>query len=538
MRPSSEYQSGRPGIHAEAVIADSAQPIVFMATRELMALELFRTPCSIVGFGEDSPVERLWANEDGPELLWPSGAAEFGPPVAGWLGEDPDSRIPVFAVVVPDAVAEPMLAAEGRDWLAIAGVVSVEGERLGSVWRCEDGSVFLPFDPDEVQRNLLSEGYRGILRRPGARDVRGAAIRLYYRLRRYMPKALQIWLRRRYAPIQARAAFPRWPIETGLHDLWEFLYSLLESIFEGPVPRIAAWPNGASWALVLTHDVETASGLEAIDSVSEVERSCGFRSCWNFVPRRDYEVSDERIGGLVADGFEVGVHGLHHDGRDLESLETMRERLPGMREAAFRWKAVGFRSPATQRRWELMPLLGFDYDSSYPDTDPFEPQGGGCCTWLPFFNDDMVELPPTLTQDHTLFVILRQRDERAWVEKAQFLRSRGGMALMVTHPDYLAERSRLDAYRQFLVHFSSDPGAWAALPGEVSAWWRRRAQSSLIWTGSAWRVIGPAAAEARVEFEPAKVDWLAVLGADPIDTGEPVPGGDGTMRRNIRLIVD
>jgi hypothetical protein len=35
-----------------------------------------------------------------------------------------------------------------------------------------------------------------------------------------------------------------------------------------------------------------------------------------------------------------------------------------MREFATRWNAVGFRSPATHRVWEWMPLLGFHYDSS------------------------------------------------------------------------------------------------------------------------------------------------------------------------------
>ena len=536
MKASRDYQSGTSRSSVQAAIAEPVTATVFATTRELMALELFRTPCSIVGSTGQSAVERLWASEDGPELLWPSSPADFGPAAGGWLGEDTLSRIPIFASVVPDLAAETILADIGGAWTATGGVMAASGERLGSVWRCEDGSVFLPFDPDELQRNLLSERYRDILRR--GHDWRSGAMRLYYRLRPYMPKALQIWLRRRYAPVQSRAAFPRWPAETGLHDFWDFLYSLLESIFGNPVPRIAPWPNGAAWALVLTHDVETAAGLEAIDAVIEVERSYGFRSSWNFVPRRDYEVSEERVRGLVSDGFEVGVHGLHHDGRDLESLETLRERLPGMREAAFRWKAIGFRSPATQRDWELMPLLGFDYDSSYPDTDPFEPQGGGCCTWLPFFNGELVELPPTMTQDHTMFVILRRRDEEAWVEKAHFLRSRGGMALMVTHPDYLTDEVRLDAYRRFLQRFARDTVAWKALPSEVSAWWRRRAQSSLIWSGSAWHVVGPAAGEASVLCEPAETDWLAVLGADPTNVDGVTRSGDGGGARDIRLVVD
>ena len=107
-------------------------------------------------------------------------------------------------------------------------------------------------------------------------------------------------------------------------------------------------------------------------------------------------MDDETVAALTSAGFEVGVHGLYHDGRDLESERMLRKRLPEIRRYAERWRAVGFRSPATNRDWSLMPLLGFDYDSSFPDTDPFEPQAGGCCSLLPYFNGDLVELPITL----------------------------------------------------------------------------------------------------------------------------------------------
>ena len=72
-----------------------------------------------------------------------------------------------------------------------------------------------------------------------------------------------------------------------------------------------------------------------------------------------------------------------------------------------------------------MPRLGFDYDSSYSDTDPYEPQPGGCCSYLPYFNENMVELPITLPQDHTLFSILQRPDADVWIGKADFLRERG-----------------------------------------------------------------------------------------------------------------
>jgi peptidoglycan/xylan/chitin deacetylase (PgdA/CDA1 family) len=284
-----------------------------------------------------------------------------------------------------------------------------------------------------------------------------------------------------------------------LHDFFELFTSILGDVGGEPVPRIAAWPDGCRWALVLTHDVETAKGFAALDPILELERDVGLRSSWNFVPLR-YAVDGERIRQLAADGFEVGVHGLRHDGRDLASLARVKERLPGIREAADQWNAVGFRSPATLRQWELMPLLGFDYDSSYPDTDPFEPHGGGCCTWLPFFNADMVELPLTMPQDHTMFVILGESDETAWISKAELLRDRGGMALIDTHPDYLIDDRIKAAYRRLLERYASDLTAWKALPREVSAWWRRRAASQIERVGEDLVVTGPVAGQARVEL--------------------------------------
>jgi hypothetical protein len=147
-----------------------------------------------------------------------------------------------------------------------------------------------------------------------------------------------------------------------------------------------------------------------------------------------------------------------------------------------------------------MPMLRFEYDSSYPDTDPFEPQAGGCCSWLPFFNEDLVELPITLPQDHTLFTILRKRDESLWREKAMLLRRQGGMALLLTHPDYMLDPALIECYRRFLDEFAGDGCAWHALPREVAQWWRRRAASRLVRARGSWAIHGPAADDAGVVF--------------------------------------
>jgi hypothetical protein len=147
-----------------------------------------------------------------------------------------------------------------------------------------------------------------------------------------------------------------------------------------------------------------------------------------------------------------------------------------------------------------MPLLGFEYDASYPDSDPFEPQAGGCCTWIPFFNQELVELPVTMPQDHTLFEILRHDDASLWLEKAEFLKQRGGMAQVLTHPDYLVKPRAMNAYRQLLEALAGDETVWKALPREVNAWWRRRAQTDISSGRDGLAPVGPGADEAQVQF--------------------------------------
>jgi hypothetical protein len=470
---------------------------VFASSSPSLLLDYFRIPYRVEDVKRPLAAAfaraRLDQDKPGtPALYWPLPGAGLPPLAEHRLGE-----LPLFARVVPDALSAGWRSALGGSWRPTAAVEDAEGVAVASIWRDDRGNVFLPFDPDQVMRTLWSEGYQQVDGSSAGSRAKRLAMRAYYRVRPVLPRSVQIALRRAFSRVQARTRFPRWPAETGLHDLYDLLLDLLASVAGEPVPTIAPWPAGKSWALVLTHDVETSVGYEHIDLLRDAELAAGCRSSWNLVPKR-YAVADDVVTELKAKGFEVGVHGLYHDGRDLESRALLGERLPEMRAWAERWGATGFRSPATHRRWEWMPLLGFDHDSSYPDTDPFEPQGGGCCTWLPFVNDGLVELPITLPQDHTLFVILQRADEGLWLEKTDLLRARGGMALLDTHPDYLLEPARLELYKRFLARATADPGVWCALPSEVSAWWRRRADSRIERDGEGWLVMGPAAGEAAV----------------------------------------
>jgi hypothetical protein len=468
------------------IAAERVKPL--LAGSRLSVLEEFRVP-----FEDGAPAGGEWAQLSAGEprraLSWWTGTT--GPPVSFVIE---GGRL--YGRLAPAAAVVAYSARLGGEWNAELPVLGPDGEQVTCILRSPDGGTILPFDPDEVVRLVRSEAYR--LEDGIARSATSSARRAYYALRPVMPRPLQIALRRRYAGVQRRSDFPRWPAETALHDLVDRVLGWAADAAGEPLPYLAPWPDEHAWALVLTHDVEKAAGRDAIDRVRAVEAAAGVRSSWNLVPER-YDVSDALVARLHAAGCEVGVHGLRHDGRDLESLPTLQRRLPRMRAWAERWGAVGFRAPATHRVWEWMPQLGFDYDSSYPDTDPYEPMAGGCCTWLPFFNDDLVELPITLVQDHTAFVILR-RDEQLWHEKTDLLRARGGMALLITHPDYLTGDAELAAYRRFLETHRDDPGVWHALPSEVAAWWRQRAATSLVPAAGGWSSVGPAAARALVRY--------------------------------------
>ena len=85
------------------------------------------------------------------------------------------------------------------------------------------------------------------------------------------------------------------------------------------------------------------------------------------------------------------------------------------------------------------------------------------------------------------------------MEKAEHIRDQGGMALVLTHPDYLDERL-ITAYRLLLARFGDDPTVWRVLPRDVNAWWRRRAASRIEQTPNGWQVVGPAAGQATIAY--------------------------------------
>jgi peptidoglycan/xylan/chitin deacetylase (PgdA/CDA1 family) len=350
----------------------------------------------------------------------------------------------------------------------------------------------VPHGPEA--RYYLEEKYR-------AGQDRGRLLDLYYQVRPLMPRSIQLALRRGYSRIQRKQPFPAWPVEPILVDLAnQELTRILEARPGLSFPMVSYWPAGKEAAIVLTHDVETAVGVANIVRVREVERKYGLVSSWNFVPER-YWFDHVLLREITDEGCELGVHGLYHDGRLFSSLEVFNERRPHINRYLRDWGSVGFRSPALHRRVEWLPLIEAEYDSSFPDTDPFEPQPGGCCSIFPFELGRMIELPVTMPQDHTLFEILGQKDISVWKQKAEWIISNHGMVLVLVHPDYMVKPENLARYEELLAYLAGRSDCWYALPRDVARWWRKRLGSGVsIGRNGVAHIEGPAAGIGEVEW--------------------------------------
>jgi hypothetical protein len=251
--------------------------------------------------------------------------------------------------------------------------------------------------------------------------------KLFYLIKPLIPRSFQIFLRRSLVRKQRIKYKNIWPI---------FKSS------EAHPENWKGWPEGKNFAFILTHDVELQGGHDKCLKLASLEKELGFVSSFNFVPER-YNVSPELRNKLVKLGFEVGVHGLNHDGKLFSSKKIFDERAKKINEYIRQWNAAGFRAPAMHHNLEWIHGLNITYDLSTFDTDPFEPQSDGVGTIFPFIvtskdNDSQyVELPYTLVQDFTLFILMQEKDIQVWKNKVDWIAEKGGMALVNVHPDYI-----------------------------------------------------------------------------------------------------
>ncbi len=340
-----------------------------------------------------------------------------------------------------------------------------------------------PADLDELTSLILGEGQFG----PDHWRL-SFPRRVYYEVKPLIPRSIISRLRRIHSGAASHNFALGWPIEDRYaRFLWEVMRGVLLAGGRSALSYRHFWPNGCRFAFVLTHDIETTKGQAFVRTVADLEESLGFRSSFNFVAER-YPLDMTLIDELRARGFEIGIHGLKHDGHLFRTRTEFEQRARRINDHMRSLGAVGFRTPLFHRQPEWMQVLDLEYDLSFFDTDPYEPlPGGTMCIW-PFTAGRLLELPLTLVQDYTLVNTLGERTTRPWLQKIEFIEQYSGMALMNTHPDYLLDPATLQVYASLLHTMKERDGYWHALPREVAAWWRARsgtdhpaADPRLVW---------------------------------------------------------
>ena len=317
--------------------------------------------------------------------------------------------------------------------------------------------------------------------------------RAYYAVKPIVPRFVARAMRRLQLRNTLRTFALAWPVEDRYAlFLAEAIRHLLLLTGKTDLEFVHFWPADKAYAFVLTHDIETEEGQTHALEVAELDARFGFRSCFNFVPRR-YRVDGGIMAELKARGFEVGVHDYNHDGKLFASKETFSQRARLINEYANAIGARGFRAALTHRNPSWMQELEIAYDLSFFDTDPFEPIAGGTMSVWPFWIGRFLELPYTLVQDYTLTRVLKEKTPAIWLEKIEYVSSRCGMALLNSHPDYLGARLDRHIYTEFLDRMAQRGDFWHALPGDVYDWWcdRQRAARARDLPGAVEAHIGP-----------------------------------------------
>jgi hypothetical protein len=368
-----------------------------------------------------------------------------------------------------------------------------------------DGRAWLPFDLSAVATNLRQERYRqngdNWLLRTHAGE---AARRIYYAARPLMGVGLRKHLQKAHLNGWHRIAFPHWPVDLSVEKLMEASMTLaLEASGAERLPFIWFWPDGASACGLMTHDIEGQAGLNFCDALMDLDDAHALKSAFQLIPEGHEDTWQRTAERMRRRGFEVNLHDLNHDGRLFADRDEFLARARRINGYARRFDCEGFRSGAMYREQDWFGAFEFAYDMSVPNAAHLEPQRGGCCTVMPYFVGDVLELPLTTTQDYSLFHILNDYSIDLWHEQISLITGRHGLISLITHPDYLDGPRERHVYRTLLRHLAEvreREGVWFALPGQVNRWWRNRRKMRLVREGDGWRIDGPDAERARVAY--------------------------------------
>lgn len=361
----------------------------------------------------------------------------------------------------------------------------------------------LPFDPSELVENLRRERYSAHFRDEG-RIINDILRRIYYCVRPLLGVSTRRHLQKARLRGWKEIGFPAWPVDATVERIHQKLLALaLGARGLERAPFIWFWPDGYSSCAIMTHDVESVSGRNFCSKLMDIDESFGFHSAFQVVPENRYVVPGAFLKEITDRGFEVNVHDLKHDGRLYAERAEFERRARMINDYARAFGAQGFRSGILYRNADWYGAFDFSYDMSIPNVAHLDPQRGGCCTVMPFFIGNLVELPLTCTQDYSLFHILGDFSLSLWEQQMALIAENHGLISFIVHPDYVMESRALETYKKLLARLGllrENGNIWTPLPRDVAAWWRARGKMELVSDGRGWRIQGEGSERARVAW--------------------------------------
>ena len=298
--------------------------------------------------------------------------------------------------------------------------------------------------------------------------------------------------------------FPRWPVDRTVDGIFEnLLIASLKTHGLSKIPFIWFWPEGFNNCVIMTHDVETKTGRDFCTKLMQMNDQRGIKSSFQIIPEERYTVAPSFLDCIRQQGFEVNVHDLNHDGNLFSEHEEFLLRARRINHYVREFNATGFRSGALYRNPDWFGAFEFSYDMSFPNVAHLDPQRGGCCTIMPFFIGNILELPLTTTQDYSLFHILNNFSLELWKRQIGLILEKYSLISFIIHPDYIIEKRARSTYENLLDYLAllrSDNQLWFALPGEVNRWWRQRSKMTLTFESGKWCIHGEGSERARVAY--------------------------------------
>lgn len=378
----------------------------------------------------------------------------------------------------------------------------------------KDGVTYIPFDAREIADNLRCEKYAAATSYYRTTFLDSVLKQIYYSFRPLMPAPLRKHLQKAWMMNGSKLQFPAWPIDCTVDRLFEQLLLLrLKSSNVGTIPFIWFWPNGAPSCAIMSHDVETKSGRDFCAKVMDLDDAYGIKSSFSIVPESRYEVPTSFLDSIWARGFEVIVQDLNHDGLLFRDRKEYLKRMKKINSYGKQYGATGFRSAVLYRNQAWFDALEFSYDMSVPNVGHLEAQRGGCCTVMPYFIGNVLEIPVTTTQDYALFNYLNTQSIDLWNHQIQLIMEHHGVINFIIHPDYITKPREWNVYQTLLsrlVQLREKFGIWIATAGEVDRWWRQRAAMAIVKDRDGLRIEGGGSERARIAYASVKDGKLAV----------------------------